>query len=255
MLDDVRREAIVRRLDASGEVTVSGLARDLGCAPETIRRDLARLEKAARLRRVHGGAVRIAGPELPPVSRRIVRASRVKDAIAAAAKPLVPAGGLVFLGPGSTTLALAPHLLDLPARTTFVTNMLDAAQVLAHGGRHKVYFLGGEVNGDTRATTGTEPVVAVARWLFDVAVVGAAALDAARGLLCPTGVGASMLEALRTASRRRVVLADATKFGAPGRRVLWPWADIDDLITERQLPSAFDRAARSAGTRVTVASV
>jgi DeoR/GlpR family transcriptional regulator of sugar metabolism len=64
-----------------------------------------------------------------------------------------------------------------------------------------------------------------------------------------------MLEALRTASRRRVVLADATKFGAPGRRVLWPWTDIDDLITDAALSPAFKRATHSAGTRVSVASM
>lgn len=254
MLDDARRGRIVGRLDAAGEVTVSGLARDLGCSRETIRRDLRLLEEAARLRRVHGGAVRIAEPDLPPVPRRIAREARAKEAIAEAATPLVPAGGLVFLGAGSTTLALAPRLLDLPARTTFVTNMLDVAQVLSHGGRHAVHLLGGEVNGHTRTTTGPEAVLGAGRWLYDVAVVGAAALDAARGMLSPTGAGAPFLDALRGSSRRRVVLADASKFGAPGRRVLWPWSDIHALVTDQAVAPPFARAAQATGTRVVVAT-
>lgn len=253
MLKGSRQDRILARLTAHGEVSVVSLSRELGCAPETVRRDLAALEARARLRRVHGGAVQMPAPGLPPVPNRIARDRRAKDAVADAAIPLVPAGALIFVGPGSTTLTLAARLLELPARSCFVTNMLDIAQVLAHGGRHEVHLAGGEVNGETHCTTGGEVVVSLRRWLFDLAIVGAAAVDARHGLLAATGAYGGLLETLLERARDRMVLADASKFAAPGRQVAWPWPAIGTLVTDRKPPRAVEQAAKGAGTRLVVA--
>lgn len=253
MLSDLRRDRILARLKANGEVSVASLVRELGCAPETVRRDLAALEARARLRRVHGGAVQVLPPDLPPVPSRMTRDRQAKDAVADAAVALVPAGALVFVGAGSTALALSVRLLELPSRTCFVTNMLDVAQVLARGGRHQVHLAGGEVNPEAHTTTGSEVLVSLRRWLFDLVIVGAAAVDARHGLLAPTGNYAGLLDTLLERSRDRMVLADSSKFTAAGRQVTWPWTAIGTLVTDRRPPRPIEQAANAAGTRLVVA--
>src|SRR3954447_7387980 len=58
-----RHEAILRVLAETGSAVSADLAMRLGVSMDTVRRDLAELEAAGHLQRVHGGAVRAApGP-------------------------------------------------------------------------------------------------------------------------------------------------------------------------------------------------
>ena len=52
-----RQELIETSLARDGHVSVPSLAKACGVAPETARRDLAKLEKMGLVRRVHGGAI------------------------------------------------------------------------------------------------------------------------------------------------------------------------------------------------------
>lgn len=252
MLADARRERILGHLAKTGGVGVADLAAELSCAEETVRRDLSTLEARGRLRRVHGGAVRITAPELPPIPRRVGRDREAKETIADAAVELVPVGAMVFIGAGSTTLTLAARLIDLPGRTCFVSNMPDVAQLLVRGG-HEVHLAGGELHAETHAAFGSETLRALEGRMFDLAVVGAAAMDAEHGLLGTTPQHAALQDVLRRRSRKRIVLADASKFGRSARYLLWGWRDIDVLVTDRDPPAPVAASARHAGTRLVVA--
>jgi DeoR/GlpR family transcriptional regulator of sugar metabolism len=127
MLPSARHQKILELLATGAEVEVAALARALGVSIETARRDLVALERRRLLRRVHGGAITLPPPDLPPVRLRIDHDSAAKIDIADAALAHIPAGSHIFLGAGSTMLALARRLAELPVRSTFVTNMIDIA--------------------------------------------------------------------------------------------------------------------------------
>ena len=57
MYAEERHEAIAGLVRQHGRVSVSEVASTFGVTTETVRRDLASLERAGLLRRVHGGAV------------------------------------------------------------------------------------------------------------------------------------------------------------------------------------------------------
>ncbi|MDQ0472665.1 DeoR/GlpR family DNA-binding transcription regulator [Labrys wisconsinensis] len=252
MLPPARRQRILERLARGGEVEVAGLAAELGISVETARRDLTALEQRRLLRRVHGGAVALPSPALPPVRSRIDRAGAAKADIAEAALPLVPAGAHVFLGAGSTMLALAARLADLPVRTTFVTNMIDIAVALRRG-VHEVHLTGGEVDADTHAVGGPEALRFLERRLFDLAITGAAAIDAEHGVMGPTAAHAAITEILRRRARRRMVLSDHSKFGRSDRYGQGDLAEIDVLVTDRPPPEPFPARLAAAGVQLVVA--
>ena len=95
-------------------VAVSQAADQFGVTTETVRRDLATLERSGLIHRVHGGAVPAAALttlELA-VAERDVAASAEKDRIARAARDRIPGdGGSVILDAGTTTGRLAQILL------------------------------------------------------------------------------------------------------------------------------------------------
>jgi DeoR/GlpR family transcriptional regulator of sugar metabolism len=244
MLGTVRRQAILDRLAERGHLEIAALAGELACSVKTIRRDLQDLERSGRVRRVHGGAVTTVPAGMPPpVLRRADRARRAKEAIAALAADFIPAGGLVFIGAGSTTLALAMRLATTTTRTTFVTNMIDVAQALGQG-PHEVHLAGGELDAPTHATRGGEMLRFIEGRMFDLVVFGASAIDAEHGVMGPTAAHAALGEVLRRRGRRCLAVADASKFGRTDRYILSGFDDLDIVVTDRAPPAPF--AARLA---------
>jgi len=57
MLNEERKERILRQLEDSGRVLSAQLVQDLQVSEDTIRRDLKELAEAGMLKRVHGGAL------------------------------------------------------------------------------------------------------------------------------------------------------------------------------------------------------
>ena len=113
MFAEERQQLIVGLITASGRASVTDLAERFGITTETVRRDLAALENAGNVRRVHGGAVsadRFSTNEESFLVRTDQRQPE-KTRIAEAALALIPQdrSGSILLDAGSTTESLAAH--------------------------------------------------------------------------------------------------------------------------------------------------
>ncbi|MFC7397923.1 DeoR/GlpR family DNA-binding transcription regulator [Chelatococcus sp. GCM10030263] len=253
MLGPARRHRILELLAESSEVRIAALAGELGVSIETARRDLEELERRRLLRRVHGGAVTLRPPDLPPVQTRISLDNAAKGVIAEAALEFVPPGAFVFLGAGSTTLALAGRLARLPVKATFATNMIDIAVALKQG-PHEVHLSGGELHSRTHALGGPEALRFIEGKLFDLAITGAAAIDADHGVMGPTLAHAAITDILGRRARRRMVLADFSKFGRSDRYRQGDFSEIDILVTDRRPPDPFPARLAAGQVRLVIAS-
>src|SRR3712207_1467838 len=103
-----RQHAIAALVTDRGRVSVTDVAERFGVTTETVRRDLALLERAGMLRRVHGGAVPTGALSLvePGLRERHRARSEQKRAIATAALAPLPGGaGSLVLDGGATPTA------------------------------------------------------------------------------------------------------------------------------------------------------
>ena len=87
MYAEERQQAIASLVISRGRASVAELADTYDVTTETVRRDLAVLDRAGLVRRVHGGAVPVRALRLvePGVGERENTRAEHKDAIAAAA--------------------------------------------------------------------------------------------------------------------------------------------------------------------------
>ena len=110
MYAEERQQTIAGLVADRGRVSVTALAEEFGVTTETVRRDLALLERAGMLRRVHGGAVpagALAYVETALGERHGTR-SEQKRKIAAAALDLLPGNdGSLLLDGGRRSSAPA----------------------------------------------------------------------------------------------------------------------------------------------------
>ncbi|MFG1817593.1 DeoR/GlpR family DNA-binding transcription regulator [Kribbella sp. NPDC049174] len=234
MYAEERQAAIVGKVRELGRVTVSGIAADLSVTTETVRRDLAQLERAGLLRRVHGGAVSTTALTViePGVAERDATQADQKDRIAKAAVDLLPgSGGSVLLDAGTTTARIA-SLLPADRRLVVVTNAVPIAARLGGSDNVRLHLLGGRVRGETQAAVGDQTVRSLTDLRVDLAFIGTNALTVDHGLTTPDPDEAAVKRAMVAAAHQVVVVADSSKIG---REHLVRFASLDEvdvLITD-----------------------
>lgn len=235
MYAEERQEAIAELVRRRGRVSVAEVAERYGVTTETVRRDLAVLERNAVVRRVHGGAVPAGALTVIErgVGERETAQADEKDRIAAAALALVPAdGGSILLDAGTTTARLAA-VLPSDRRLVVVTNSVPVAARVAGSAATRLHLLGGRVRGTTQAAVGEETVRALDDLRVDVAFVGTNALSVDFGLSTPDVEEASVKRAMVRSAQRVVVLADASKLGSEHLVRFAPLDAVDVLVTDR----------------------
>ncbi|WP_406689707.1 DeoR/GlpR family DNA-binding transcription regulator [Saccharopolyspora sp. ID03-671] len=234
-----RQQLLAQRARQDGRIDVTAAAAEFEVAPETIRRDLAALERQGLLRRVYGGAIAVERLDFEPgVPLRDQTNAEAKERIAKAALDHVPARGTVLLDGGTTTAKLAA-LLPADRELTVVTNSLPAANLLAARNGVNVHLLGGRVRGTTLATVESWALDVLRQLTVDVGFFGTNGFSAARGCTTPDPAESAVKSAMIAACRQRVLLADHSKYGDDQFSRFAELSEIDRIITDDDL----DRAA------------
>ncbi|MPQ98800.1 DeoR family transcriptional regulator [Modestobacter sp. I12A-02628] len=234
MYAEERQHAIAGLVSQRGRVAVTAVAERFGVTTETVRRDLAVLERAGMLRRVHGGAVPTAALSVtePGLAERRGSHPAQKLAIATLALSLVPeAGGSIVLDGGSSTAALAgllPGDRDLLA----VTNSVPIATRVAASPGIGLHVLGGRVRGVTQTAVGSTTEAALRELRVDVTFLGTNGLTPDHGFTTPDEAEAAVKRAMVRAGQRVVVLADSTKLGREHLVRFASAEDVDVLVTD-----------------------
>jgi DeoR family fructose operon transcriptional repressor len=250
-----RQQAIATLVAEQGRIAVAPVAEHFGVTTETVRRDLAVLERAGILRRVHGGAVPAAALTLveTALAERNATRAEAKRKIAAAALDLLPGrGGSLLLDGGSTTAALA-DLLPVERRLLVATNSVPISARLSAAPGVTLHVLGGRVRGITQTAVGESTIRALEHLRVDVAFLGANGITARHGFSTPDETEAATKRAMAGAAQRTVVLADSSKLG---REHLVRFAAVDDvdvLVTDADADPEAVAALQDAGMEVVVA--
>jgi DeoR/GlpR family transcriptional regulator of sugar metabolism len=243
-----RHDALVALL-REGVASVEALSAHVGVSPSTVRRDLGRLEREGRIARTYGGALVREGFHERSFGESEQINQQAKAAIAATAAGMLPGGGTVFLDAGTTCLALARLLVDR-GPLTVVTRGLEAALLLSRAPEVTVVLVGGEVRPLSHGVVGPLSSLALDRLAFDVAFLGADAVDPGRGLGEPTDRETHVKEQAASRSEAVVLLVDGSKLG-PARLPAWlPLDPAWTLVTDSSAPVDGVDAIRAAGVRV-----
>ncbi len=239
MVGAERRRIICNWASQYGSVKVVALAETLGVGENTVRNDLDRLHREGRLLRVHGGAVPKSGstPRRPYAETRSAHLDE-KSKIGAAALAHIPEFGTIFVGAGTTTYELVTRMPgDRPLRV--VTNSLEIAAYVASHEIAPVDFIGGTIRTDSLASDWSLSEEAVASLYWDVAFIGAAAIDSSRGITTLDRGGARWERLIIDHARKVIVLCDSSKLGQFSYAQVAPLDLINVLITDEGVTSDF----------------
>jgi len=252
MSQTFRQPEILEIARSSGKVTVDALAQRFGVTLQTIRRDLTELAGAGKLERVHGGAVLPSGTTNIAYDERRALNPDAKTAIAHACAARIPNACSIFLNIGTSTEAVARALLDHD-NLMVVTNNMHVANILAANPSCEVVVTGGHLRRADGGLIGALATDTIAKFKFDLAVIGCSALDRDGDLLDFDIQEVSVSQAILRQARRTFLVADRSKFtrSAPAR--IASLSGIDSFLTDAPLPGDLLNACVQWGTEVVVA--
>ena len=255
MYPEERQQAIAAQVMSHGRASVAELAQTFDVTTETVRRDLAVLDRAGVLRRVHGGAVPTRALHLvePSLDQRESTRSADKESIARAAAEFLPQSGSTVLVDAGTTTARLAGLLPPDRELLVLTNSIPIAARLAGLGSVSLQVLGGRVRGLTKACVGEQVVNTLAALRVDIAFVGTNGITLRHGMSTPDPEEAAVKRAMVACANFVVVMADSSKIGREDFVSFAPIDALDVLVTDAEI-SAADRAGfATEGLEVVVA--
>jgi len=231
------------------ELRAEELARLLGVSPLTIRRDLKRLATDSVIIRTHGGCLAAGRAALETgYHQKVAQNFRLKQAIGRRAATEVHPGDTLLINDGSTTYHLAAQLEGKGPLTVY-TNSLAMITDLSRSRDLTLYILGGRYNGELYSLQGSLTERVLESVNFDECFIGADAVTPDGQCLVSTPEEASLTRAMLRRGRRRILLADHTKFAAEGHFAYGTLRDFDLWITTPGLPR---EQLEAVGTFVTI---
>ena len=256
LLPTQRHKLILKSIQETGFVHISGMAKACGVSEMTLRRDLDELDKQNLLTRTHGGATSIdqldgLGVNLvdPNIKKRTIRNREAKLAIAQCAVKVIDSGQTIALDVGSTTFELAVLLQNMPLRV--FTNSLRIAGRLGQS-RPSVYVPGGQIGGVEPAIIGAQAIGFLSNLNFDIAFIGAAGLRE-DGLFDYSPEDSEIKRALISRAKMAIVLLDGSKFERLSVVKFSELSNIDMLITDAAPPAILKEALRKSGVAIEIA--
>lgn len=253
-----RELLIFKAIEPTGFVTYRELEARLSASPATIRRDLARLEEAGQIIRVHGGAklpdageadngFRLSGT---PFDQSLGLNLPAKRAIGQAAASLCVPGEGIMIDGGTTTLQMCPHLDGLDLQV--LTNSLHIVSALLPQSGTRVLVPSGAVFREQNIILAPSGEDSMPRFHAPKLFMGAAAIG-------PQGV--MQADVVLVAAERRLIdraeevilLVDSSKFQSSSGAIVCGLDEIDVVVTDAPPGPDMQRALDAAAIRVIVA--
>lgn len=208
-----RKRTILKKLVVERKIYVPDLAETLNVSSETIRRDLDRLEKEGKLRKVYGGAV-LADVDIsePTFEQKSSINQGEKRAIAKAAASLIEDGDIIMIGNGTTPLEIIRYLHD-KKNITLITHSAPVLKLAIETFKGKLIFIGGEVDSKQQSTHGPLAEIALKQIKANKAFISAGGISVEGGITDYDLNEAFMSRLLLERSEELIVLADHSKFG------------------------------------------
>lgn len=229
-----QRQALIKdHLQQTGRVVCVQLAKQLNVSEHTIRRDLQELANQGVCKKVYGGAVLNAKNDGSLVQRLDLNDDR-KQILAKACIPYFKEKAFIFIDSGSTNLAIAkmiPQNLEL----TVVTHTPSVAIALQSHEYCDVVLLGGKISKQQGAAIGTTSLKQLQTMHFDLAILGACAIDLEVGVSAFDIEDAQFKQAIVKQSNNVLIAVTEEKLSSVARHKVTDLDSISVLITEEKV--------------------
>jgi len=252
MQPEARQKRIQDYLNKAEFASLEELAKEVDASVSTVRRDIAALESAGGLRRMHGGARLINPPSDEfAFNARDTHQLAEKEAIGRACAELIRPNQTVIVDAGTTTYHVAKYLE--PKTPQIITNSLPVAMFFAAANRVELILCGGVFYPRLGVLVGPLAVEAFAKIHADVAIMSAGGITL-DGVSNSHGLLIEIQLAMMQAAQKVIFCFDSSKLGRRSVSLLCGLERIHTIVTDVGAPEDLVRPLREKGIEVVVAA-
>ena len=246
-----RHELILSEIRTSASIRISKLAKRIGVAGETIRRDLIELGDAGLINRTYGGATISLVTSEPAISERGLTLVEERARIGRGTVGLVEKGQIVMIDGGSTTYEVARNLAQFSRDLTIITNSTGIASVSGGNPTFRVILCPGTYDNREGSVLGEDTVEYVSRYNADIAIIGASGItvDGPNDMISGA---VAVKRAMIGQAMSTVLVVTHDKFGRASLQRVCKLGDISDVVTDAEPPAGFREAMQQVGSELHV---
>lgn len=248
MLTSQRKQLILEKLEAEGQVQSTALSVYFSVSEDTIRRDLRELAAEGRLQRVHGGALPSSSAVVPFAERKTVKMDAKKN-VARKGAQLISAGQVVIIDGGTTTAELITFLPpDL--QITVVTHSPSIALGLVGHPLIDVILIGGRLYKHSIVTVGAAAIEGIGNIHADLFFMGVTGIHPEAGLTTGDFEEACIKRAFSGRAAETIVLASPEKINTASSFAIGDVSLANTIVVEDGTDKAWINAITEKGVTI-----
>ncbi|MGL5435511.1 MAG: DeoR/GlpR family DNA-binding transcription regulator [Lachnospiraceae bacterium] len=229
MLKKERQLYILELVEQDGRATTNDLTAELGVAEDTIRKDFQELSAQGKVKRIHGGVLRIE-KGLLDFEDRIVQQSSVKEQLAKKATEMIVDKHVLYIDGGTTNLKFA-EALPPDFAGSVITNSPAIALALCKLPNIVITLIGGNLERTTKIVEGSSAIHQIQEMNIECCILGVSSLSPQSGITFPSSGEALLKREVINRSEQVIVIANKEKLGTVATFHSNAVSVIDILVT------------------------
>jgi len=247
-----RQKAIIEILRTHNKMSVHDLAETFEVSDETIRRDLKYLESRKLLVRLHGEAmINSAHIRELEYQARSGENHYLKYEAGQLAKDLIHDGDSIAISNGTSTYEIAKAITE-KQNLTVITNSILIAGELLENDSNQIIVIGGKLRKQGMGTSGSISSKFLSNFRVDYGIISVGGISLEQGVTDFTLEEAMLFRTILSIAKKKIVVADSTKFGKSGLCKVCEVEEIDILLSDSELSSGLIKQYREIGIDVIV---
>jgi DeoR/GlpR family transcriptional regulator of sugar metabolism len=233
MLAPERRNQILNLVIQKKSVLVKDLSVMFDVTGETIRKDLAILEKEGKILKTYGGAYVCDGVQNEiPITLRESLYTDEKKAIGAVCASLVQNGDTVSLDGSTTCLHIAKNLTE-HTDVTVLTNSLRIAEVFSECPKIRLILSGGELNQEIQCFVNHRSEELLASYFVDKCFVSCRGIHMQTGITDGSESNGRIRRIMLDHAKQRYLVVDSTKIDLTNFYQIGTFDLVNTMVIDR----------------------
>ena len=235
-----RINKIQEMLEKETSLSINDLCEDFGVSKNTIRRDIAELEKRGIIDKVYGGITRkqstLSAPE--PFAAREMKNAIQKQQVARIASTLVNDGDVIYIDSGTTTMHMIPFLADRK-HLTIVTASVYVINAATAYPNFNVIATGGQLYLPSKAFVGSSVSRCLQNYNLSKIFLASTGISLENGATNASPLESEIKHNLVHKAGKKFLLVDTSKLDVVSLMTYCQLSELDTVIMDKLPPEKY----------------
>jgi len=251
-----RYEQLLGFLEKNRFLTIKQLAQDLHVSEMTIRRDIALLAKAGKVKTFYGGVslnneIDASEKGNYRIDNELIRKAEIKKRIAQKAASLIEPHDVILIDTGSTTSSIVDYIPEGSDHTVYcyalnIINSVCEKEFL------NVVVCGGYYHKNTKMFESEEGASLIKKTKINKAFMAARGVTDSVGITTAEPYEINVKKAALSVSEQKILLVDSSKFGKAWYAKYADLIEMDIIITDSDIKEEYKKMILDKGIKLII---